>query len=157
MRPPLYRHAALYCCTVVPQVEANTRLEELLAHEHTVLEQIFPRHVIEYFTLQGGASPMATTAASQHQPGAAGGSGGAPATGAASALALGMGDGSVTFRPPGCGDAAGGRQCSSVIGATATGAAVRPAAKGAAGGSALAAPGAALALRRNLSSQVRLL
>ncbi|GIL50078.1 hypothetical protein Vafri_6393 [Volvox africanus] len=42
---------------VTEQVEAQAGLAKLLEQEHKVLEGIFPRHVIEYMTLQEGAKP----------------------------------------------------------------------------------------------------
>ncbi|GIL77900.1 hypothetical protein Vretifemale_7367, partial [Volvox reticuliferus] len=42
---------------VTEQVEAQAGLAKLLEQEHKVLESIFPRHVIEYMTLQEGTKP----------------------------------------------------------------------------------------------------
>ena len=41
---------------VTEQVEAQARLAKMLEQEHKVLEGIYPRHVIEYLTLEGRES-----------------------------------------------------------------------------------------------------
>ncbi|GFR42209.1 hypothetical protein Agub_g3100, partial [Astrephomene gubernaculifera] len=59
---------------VSEQVEAQARLAKLLEQEHKVLESIFPRHVIEYMTLQHGpmghlAAPGSSSLLSRWGPG----------------------------------------------------------------------------------------
>lgn len=72
-------------------MDARTQLSQLLEHEHKILESIFPRHVIEYLTLNhtsgdhpgasGRRSARSTRQGSRRQRALAGGAAAGPGAG----------------------------------------------------------------------------
>ena len=57
---PQRRVVVLTQIDVSKQMGVQQRLEDLLEHEHKVLESMFPRHVIEYMTVQRDRTATAT-------------------------------------------------------------------------------------------------